>query len=70
MEKTNNAPLISVRGLRKAFGELEVLKGVSTDDRFQFMRTGYFCLDSRDSKPDALVFNRAVALKDSWAKIK
>lgn len=46
------------------------LKGVSTDDRFQFMRTGYFCLDSRDSTPDALVFNRAVALKDSWAKIK
>ncbi len=46
------------------------LKGVSSDARFQFMRTGYFCLDSRDSTPEALVFNRAVALKDSWAKMK
>ncbi len=35
-------------------------------DRFQFMRTGYFCADSRDSKPDHLVFNRAVSLKDSF----
>jgi glutaminyl-tRNA synthetase len=34
------------------------------------MRTGYFCLDSRDSKPGYPVFNRAVALKDSWAKMK
>ncbi len=33
---------------------------------FQFMRQGYFCPDSRDSKPGALVFNRAVSLKDSF----
>ncbi len=32
----------------------------------QFLRLGYFCLDSADSRPDALVFNRAVSLKDSW----
>ena len=38
-------------------------------DRYQFERTGYFCLDSKDSKPDALVFNRAVSLRDTWAKI-
>ena len=38
-------------------------------DRYQFERTGYFCLDSTDSKPDALVFNRAVSLRDTWAKI-
>ncbi len=34
----------------------------------QFERIGYFCLDSKLSKPDALVFNRTVALRDSWAK--
>ena len=46
------------------------LKNATMGDRFQFMRTGYFCLDSKDSRDDALVFNRAVALKDSWAKKK
>ena len=35
-------------------------------DRFQFMRQGYFCADSRDSRPGHLVFNRAVSLKDSY----
>ena len=35
---------------------------------FQFMRQGYFCLDNRDATPDHLVFNRAVALKDSFKK--
>lgn len=34
----------------------------------QFMRHGYFCVDARDSKPGALVFNRSVSLKDSWAR--
>ncbi len=33
---------------------------------FQFMRLGYFCVDSRDSKPGAPVFNRSVSLKDSF----
>jgi glutaminyl-tRNA synthetase len=37
-------------------------------DAVQFERHGYFCVDSRDSKPGALVFNRTVSLKDSWAK--
>ena len=35
-------------------------------DRFQFLRQGYFCADSKDSSPDHLVFNRAVSLKDSY----
>jgi len=34
---------------------------------FQFMRKGYFCVDE-DSRPEALIFNRTVTLKDSWAK--
>ena len=37
-------------------------------ESFQFMRQGYFCLDNRDAKPCHLVFNRAVALKDSFKK--
>jgi glutaminyl-tRNA synthetase len=36
--------------------------------RFQFERTGYFCLDAKDSRPEKLVFNRIVALRDSWGK--
>lgn len=38
-------------------------------NRFQFERLGYFCIDTGDSKPDALVFNRTVTLRDSWAKV-
>lgn len=38
-------------------------------DKFQFERTGYFCLDAKDSNKDNLVFNRTVSLKDSWTKI-
>ena len=35
-------------------------------DSFQFVRNGYFCIDARDSEPDALVFNRIVSLKSSF----
>ena len=54
---------------------LEVLTGCKVEagladaqpsDRFQFMRQGYFCADSKDSKSGHLVFNRAVSLKDSF----
>jgi glutaminyl-tRNA synthetase len=57
---------------------LEVLSGAKLEpslasakleDRFQFERVGYFCLDP-DSIPGNLVFNRTLALKDSWAKIE
>ena len=47
-------------------------KSLSTstlDDRFQFLRKGYFCLD-KESTADKLIFNRTVTLKDSWAKEK
>ncbi len=46
------------------------LASVTPGDRYQFLRMGYFCADSVDSKPDHLVFNRIVGLKDSWAKAK
>ncbi len=44
------------------------LASVQAGDKFQFERVGYFTPDY-DSKPGALVFNRTVGLKDSWAKI-
>ncbi len=58
---------------------LKVLRGCKLEpslaearpgDRLQFMRHGYFCVDSRDSRPGAPVFNRTVSLKDSWAKLQ
>ena len=42
------------------------LAGSSAGDKFQFVRQGYFCVDSKDSKPDSLVFNRIVSLKSSF----
>jgi glutaminyl-tRNA synthetase len=36
---------------------------------YQFERLGYFCVDAKDSTPDALLFNRTVTLRDTWAKI-
>ncbi|MGD0903357.1 MAG: glutamate--tRNA ligase family protein, partial [Terracidiphilus sp.] len=45
------------------------LANAKLEDRFQFERVGYFCLDP-DSTPANLVFNRTLPLKDSWAKIE
>ena len=42
------------------------LSNATVGTPYQFMRTGYFCLDNKDSKPGALVFNRSVSLKDSF----
>lgn len=43
------------------------MREAKTGDTFQFLRMGYFCVD-KDSTPEKPVFNRTVALKDSWAK--
>ncbi|WP_396636237.1 glutamine--tRNA ligase/YqeY domain fusion protein [Maribacter sp. R77961] len=45
------------------------LKDAKVEERFQFQRIGYFCVDP-DSSPGKLVFNRTVGLRDSWAKIQ
>jgi len=45
------------------------LANAGSGSRYQFERLGYFCVDP-DSRPDALVFNRTVALKDTWAKVE
>ena len=56
---------------------LEVIKDAKVErtlasaqplERVQFERLGYFVVDEQDSKPGALVFNRTIALKDSWSK--
>jgi glutaminyl-tRNA synthetase len=46
------------------------LAKAKTEDRFQFLRQGYFCLDNRDSRPESLVFNRTASLRDTWARIE
>jgi len=44
------------------------LASANPEDRYQFERHGYFVADLRDSQPGKPVFNRAVTLRDSWAK--
>ena len=51
----------------EAFDKAENRTGVNAPT-FQFMRTGYFCMDNRDCTADHLVFNRTVSLKDSFKK--
>lgn len=57
----------SLTVLEKCFVEPHLAEAKPLD-RFQFLRQGYFCVDS-DSTPACPVFNRTVALKDSWAKM-
>jgi len=44
----------------------ESLKGTTEVEQYQFVRNGFFCLDSKDSKPEMPVFNRIVSLKSSY----
>jgi glutaminyl-tRNA synthetase len=44
------------------------LKNAKPGEKFQFLRQGYFCVDSKNSTKDKPVFNRTVGLKDSWSK--
>ena len=45
------------------------LREAKHGDRFQFLRMGYFCVDLKEFTPDSPVFNRAITLRDTWAKI-
>ena len=58
----------SLEILKECFVEPS-LKGASPGSHYQFERIGYFCVDSKNSTKDNLVFNRTVTLRDSWAKI-
>lgn len=58
---------INPNSLTVAHAMLEpALKDVRAYDSFQFVRNGYFCVDAKDSREDALVFNRIVSLKSSF----
>ncbi len=46
------------------------LAGAQPGESFQFERLGYFCVDSVDSSPGQLAFNRSVSLRDAWARIE
>lgn len=43
------------------------LAAAEAEKAYQFERIGYFCADSKDSRPDALVFNQTVGLRDTWS---
>ena len=45
------------------------LKTANPGDKFQFERLGYFCVDSKYTTQEKLVFNRTVTLKDTWSKL-
>jgi glutaminyl-tRNA synthetase len=65
---TSNLNPNSLEVLRPVFVE-PGLAAAHPGDRFQFERLGYFCVDP-DSTPTALVFNRTVTLRDTWARIQ
>ena len=44
------------------------LAGAKPEERFQFERQGYFCVDMKESMPERMVFNRTVTLRDSWSR--
>jgi glutaminyl-tRNA synthetase len=56
----------SLKVIEKAYAEPS-LKSAKAGDQFQFMRKGYYAVDT-DSTDDKLIFNLTVTLKDSWAK--
>jgi glutaminyl-tRNA synthetase len=59
---------LNPQSLEKISGYIEsALSNASIGNHYQFERQGYYCVDP-DSKPGAMVFNRSVSLKDSWAK--
>lgn len=56
----------SLQVIKTAYAE-PALKNAKFDERFQFLRKGYFTMD-KDTSEEGLVFNRTVTLKDTWAK--
>ncbi|MGR5250118.1 glutamine--tRNA ligase [Vibrio aestuarianus] len=63
-ETINPDSLVSITGFVEPS-----LANAKAEQGFQFERMGYFCVDSKDSTAEALVFNRTVGLRDTWAKI-
>ena len=59
----------SIQVIKEACLEPSLREAVA-EERFQFERLGYFCVDNKDSAAKKPVFNRTVSLRDSWAKQK
>ncbi|MFJ3263410.1 glutamine--tRNA ligase/YqeY domain fusion protein [Pseudomonas sp. NPDC086581] len=64
LDNINPDSLVVLKGCRAE----PSLASATAEDRFQFEREGYFCVDAKDSRADALVFNRTVTLRDSWGQ--
>ena len=62
----NPASLVTLRGCRVE----PSLASAPAGSQWQFERQGYFCVDTKDSRPGTRVFNRTVTLRDTWAKIE
>ena len=68
-EGTDYKDYLNPDSLKVTTGYVEAsLANTKPEDLYQFERIGYFCTDL-DSKPEALIFNRTVTLKDTWAKV-
>ena len=70
LDYINPESLIVLKGckLEKSLADSPTPEKGKDSQSYQFMRQGYFCQDNKDSSPEHLVFNRAVALKDSFKK--
>ncbi len=67
-EEGNFKDYINPDSLKVVTGLAEpAIKNAKFNDRFQFLRKGYYCLD-KDSSEEGMIFNRTVTLKDDWAK--
>ncbi|SES30873.1 glutamine--tRNA ligase/YqeY domain fusion protein [Halopseudomonas bauzanensis] len=64
LDNINPDSLVVLKGCRAE----PSLATATAEERFQFEREGYFCADSKDSRPGNLVFNRTVTLRDSWGQ--
>lgn len=61
----NQNSLTTIKNAKLEPGLVNATINATVDTRFQFERVGYFCLDTKDSKPDKLIFNRVVDLEQS-----
>ena len=70
LDYLNPDSLIRLTGckLEASMGRIPMPAKGTTAQGYQFLRNGYFCLDCNDARPDHLVFNRSVALRDSFRK--
>ena len=70
-DKSGMESSINPNSLEIVTGYLEPsLAGAALGSVYQFERLGYYCVDSKDSSSERLVFNRTITLRDSWAKIE